>query len=92
MRPRATCGRCSAQDLAAPLATRGQLPVLPGGHVRGQVGEQAGYNLGQSLLYLLVALLIGEQILAWSASYHPPGAAPRRRPLPGGLRVAGGAA
>jgi len=33
--------------------------------------DQPGYNLGESLLYLLVALLIGEQILAWSASYHP---------------------
>lgn len=34
-------------------------------------GETAGYNLGESLLYLLVLLLIAEQILAWSASYHP---------------------
>lgn len=35
-------------------------------------GETAGYNLSQSLLYLLVLLLIAEQLLAWSASYHPP--------------------
>jgi hypothetical protein len=35
--------------------------------------ELAGYNISQWLLYLLVVLLIGEQILAWSASYHPPG-------------------
>jgi len=34
-------------------------------------GETAGYNLGTSLLYLLVFLLIVEQFLAWSASYHP---------------------
>jgi len=34
--------------------------------------ELAGYNLGEALLYLLILLLIGEQILAWSASYHPP--------------------
>ena len=36
--------------------------------------ELAGYNLNLSeyLLYLLILILIGEQILAWSASYHPP--------------------
>ena len=33
--------------------------------------EQEGYNLSSFLLYLLVFLLIVEQILAWSASYHP---------------------
>jgi hypothetical protein len=34
-------------------------------------GEQAGYNLGEKLLYFLIVLLIAEQILAFSASYHP---------------------
>ena len=34
--------------------------------------EQAGHNLGDFLLCLLVLMLVGEQILAWSASYHPP--------------------
>ena len=34
--------------------------------------ELAGYNLSEALLYFLILLLIGEQILAWSASYHPP--------------------
>jgi hypothetical protein len=33
--------------------------------------DAAGFNLGESLLYLLIIILIGEQILAWSASYHP---------------------
>jgi hypothetical protein len=33
-------------------------------------GELAGYNLGEAILYMLVLLLIGEQTLAWSASYH----------------------
>jgi hypothetical protein len=33
--------------------------------------EVAGTNLSESLFYLLLLLLIGEQILAWSASYHP---------------------
>ena len=34
--------------------------------------QQAGYNLATALLCFLVLLLIGEQILAYSASYHPP--------------------
>ncbi|MEX0713224.1 MAG: BatA domain-containing protein [Pirellulales bacterium] len=33
--------------------------------------ELAGANLGHWVLYLLVALLLGEQALAYSASYHP---------------------
>jgi hypothetical protein len=33
--------------------------------------EQTGYDLSELILYALVLLLIGEQILAWSASYHP---------------------
>lgn len=33
--------------------------------------DWASYNLGEIILYALVLLLIGEQILAWSASYHP---------------------
>jgi len=35
------------------------------------IGDQAGYNLSEALLALLILLLIGEQVLAWSASYHP---------------------
>ncbi len=34
--------------------------------------ERAGHNLSLTLLYALVGLLIGEQLLAYSASYHPP--------------------
>ena len=33
--------------------------------------QRAGYNLSDAVLYLLIALLIGEQLLAFSASYHP---------------------
>ena len=33
--------------------------------------QRAGYNLGDAVLYLLLALLIGEQLLAYSAGYHP---------------------
>lgn len=39
--------------------------------------ELAGYNLSDVLLYGLILLLVGEQILAWSASYHPA----KRHPL-----------
>src|SRR6185437_766918 len=33
--------------------------------------DLAGSNLSQWILYLLVAMLLGEQALAYSASYHP---------------------
>lgn len=33
--------------------------------------ELAGFNLSDALLYLLVGLLVGEQALAYAASYHP---------------------
>jgi len=33
--------------------------------------DLAGFNLSDSILYLLIAILIGEQLLAYSASYHP---------------------
>ena len=44
----------------------------------------AGYNLSEFLLYLLILILIGEQILAWSASYHPPSR--RQQRAKGGVR------
>jgi hypothetical protein len=45
--------------------------------------ELAGFNLSEPLLFALVLFLIGEQVLAWSASYHPA----RRRPAAkGGAR------
>ncbi|MEN6448995.1 MAG: CARDB domain-containing protein, partial [Thermoguttaceae bacterium] len=44
-------------------------------------GELAGASLGDALLYGLVLLLIGEQLLAWSASYHPA----KRQPLGQGV-------
>jgi hypothetical protein len=31
----------------------------------------AGFQMSDALLYALIALLIGEQLLAYSASYHP---------------------
>jgi hypothetical protein len=38
---------------------------------------RAGYNLSTLLLCTLVLLLVGEQVLAWSASYHPAPGGPR---------------
>ena len=49
------------------------------------MSDLPGSNISQWLLYLLVGLLIGEQVLAWSASYHPP--SPHgKTPAQGGLR------
>jgi hypothetical protein len=37
--------------------------------------SSSGYNLSQMLMFALICLLLGEQLLAYSASYHPtPGA------------------
>ncbi len=41
--------------------------------------DLAGFNLSDALLYLLIAVLIGEQLLAYSASYHPSPVGGRRR-------------
>ena len=41
--------------------------------------QLAGFNLGESLLYLLVAILVGEQLLAFACSYHPTALEGRRR-------------
>jgi len=35
-------------------------------------GDMADFNLSEWLLYILVLLLIGEMLMAWSCSYHPP--------------------
>ena len=46
--------------------------------------ELAGYDLSEALLYLLIIMLVGEQILAYSAGYHPPSIVGRR--AKGGVR------
>jgi hypothetical protein len=44
------------------------------GNYRVAENAIAGINLSQNLLYALIVLLIAEQMLAYSASYHPPAA------------------
>jgi len=45
------------------------------------LGDAAGYDLSEALLYGLIVMLIGEQLLAYSAGYHP---SARRKPAQGG--------
>ncbi len=47
------------------------------------VGDAAGYDLSEAMLYGLIVLLVGEQLLAYSAGYHPRTA---RNPAQGGSR------
>ncbi|MBN2473020.1 MAG: BatA domain-containing protein [Pirellulales bacterium] len=47
------------------------------------VTQLGGYDVSRWLLYLLVVLLIGEQLLAYAASYHPPACS---RAAEGGVR------
>ncbi len=46
--------------------------------------DLGGYNLSDALLYALIFLLVAEQIMAWSTSYHPP--SPPRAGAKGGAR------
>jgi hypothetical protein len=41
------------------------------GDVQVSAQQLAGSNLSDWILYLLIGILIGEQLLAYSASYHP---------------------
>ncbi|MGD0896669.1 MAG: BatA domain-containing protein [Thermoguttaceae bacterium] len=58
-------------DLAARLSPEVKYDFEQATSFQTDLGESAGRNLSEFLLYLLILLLIGEQILAWSASYHP---------------------
>jgi hypothetical protein len=53
---------------------------MAGGSAAGTAGLEPGKSpLSQYLLYALIMLLVGEQILAYSASYHPPAAGGDRK-------------
>lgn len=41
-------------------------------HFEANMDDVGGTNLRDAVLILLILMLIGEQILAWSCSYHPP--------------------
>jgi hypothetical protein len=58
-------------DLAQRLLPEVKYQFEPAGSFESKPSEIGGYNLSELLLYLLVLLLVGEQILAWSTSYHP---------------------
>ena len=68
--------RVTRDELLAKLA-----PVKVAYHEADQYQQEeavaSGYNLSQFVMLALVCLLIGEQFLAYSASYHP---------KPGGIR------
>ena len=48
----------------------------PAATFQATAAAAAGYNLADPILYGLIILLVGEQLLAWSASYHPKGGGP----------------
>jgi len=54
---------------------------LRAGSFEYESGETAGRDLSEAILYGLIVLLVGEQLLAYSASYHP-----RQHPAQGGSR------
>ena len=56
----------------APRNGPGGHPYLPHDLVHLLVEQVAGIELGDKLLYVLLALLVAEQALAYSASFHPP--------------------
>ena len=60
-------------DLAARLLPEVKYQFEPAARFQSGSGEAGGRNLSEFLLYVLVVLLICEQLLAWSASYHPAG-------------------
>lgn len=59
-----------AAELASRL-TDVKYRYLRAGGFEYDVGDAAGYDLSEAMLYGLVVLLIGEQLLAYSAGYHP---------------------
>lgn len=61
-----------SQELAAALSPV-EFEEHPARGLEYAVGGLTGANLSRWILAGLVALLVGEQLLAWSASYHPPG-------------------
>ena len=75
----------SGADLAMRLLPEVKYQFEQAARFESNLGEPGGRNLSEFLLYLLIALLIGEQVLAWAISYHPVAratASPSLRPQP----------
>ncbi len=49
-----------------------EVKILPASAVSDLAATQARSSASEYLLYALILLLLGEQLLAYSASYHPP--------------------
>ncbi len=59
-------------DLAERVPSGGNIEITGEGAFQGRADEANRSNISELLLYALIVLLIGEQALAYSASYHPP--------------------
>jgi hypothetical protein len=58
-------------DLKQSLAST-RADILSADELTLSASDEGGFSWSQFLMYALVALLIGEQLLAYSSGYHPP--------------------
>jgi hypothetical protein len=70
-------------ELAERLSPQLKYQFDPALTFESNLSETSGRNLSEFLLYMLILLLIGEQILAWSCSYHLMSRAAERGPWSG---------
>ena len=61
----------SGQELASRLQPEVKFQFEQAGSFESNLADLGGRNLGELLLGVLIVLLIAEQLLAWSAGYHP---------------------
>ncbi len=73
-------------NLRKRIGNAGTVHIQEPGQFQWLQGEEAGSEIRQWLLWLLLALLLGEQALAYRMSYHPQRTTPR---APVGSRTAG---
>ncbi len=64
----------TTEDLESRI-TADRVTVLAAADVQGAASQSARSSLTEILLYVLIAVLVGEQILAYTLSYHPQPAA-----------------
>ena len=87
---RATCGRARARSWPQAAAGGDATTSTRRPTFQSAFDQQAGYEIGDSRLYVLVGLLIREQLLAWSAGYHPARAGRRLAGFAGVGKLQGG--